>query len=62
MVVRLTETGLDLIQAVFPRHAAIAAETFSVLESNELATLGRLLKKVGIANAAPPGKDDRRRS
>jgi len=60
IVVRLTEEGFDLIQALFPVHAAVAAETFSVLESNELVTLGKLLKKVGIANAAPPETDYRR--
>ena len=58
--VKLTEKGLDLIQALFPRHAAAAAETFSVLESNELATLGKLLKKIGKANATPPETDNRR--
>ena len=52
MSVKLTERGLDLIQALFPTHAAVAAETFAVLESNELATLGKLLKKIGKANAA----------
>ena len=62
MVVKLTEKGLDLIQALFPRHATVAAETFAVLESNELTTLGKLLKKIGKANAAPPETDNRRTS
>ncbi len=52
--------GLDLIQALFPKHAAVAEETFSVLESNELATLGKLLKKIGKANAVLPETDNRR--
>jgi MarR family 2-MHQ and catechol resistance regulon transcriptional repressor len=58
--VKLTEKGLGLIQALFPAHAAVAVETFSVLESNELATLGKLLKKIGKANATPPETDNRR--
>ena len=60
MLVKLTGKGLDLIQALFPKHAAVAAETFAVLESDELATLGKLLKKIGKANAAPPEADNRR--
>lgn len=60
MVVNLTEKGLDLIQALFPKHAAVAEETFSVLESNDLATLGKLLKKIGKANSALPETDNRR--
>lgn len=62
MLLKLTEKGFDLIQALFPIHAAVAVETFSVLESNELATLGKLLKKIGKANAALPEKDNRRTS
>ena len=62
MSVKLTEKGLDLIQALFPTHAAVAAETFKALESNELATLGKLLKKIGKANAAPPETGNRRTS
>ena len=60
MSVTLTQKGLDLIQTLFPTHAAVASETFSVLESNELAILGKLLKKIGKANAIPPEKDNRR--
>jgi len=62
MLLKLTEKGLDLIQALFPKHAAVAAETFAVLESNELVTLGKLLKKIGKANAAQPVTDKRRTS
>lgn len=62
MLVKLTEKGSDLIQALFPTHAAVAVETFAVLKSNELATLGKLLKKIGKANAVPPETDNRRTS
>jgi len=62
MVVKLTEKGLNMIQTLFPKHAAVAAETFSVLESNELATLGKLLKKIGKSNQSPPETDNWRTS
>jgi len=52
MSVKLTKSGLDLIQALFPLHAERAEKTFAVLQAEELETLGRLLKKVGKANAA----------
>ena len=58
--VKLTEKGLGLIQALFPEHVAVAAETFAVLKSKELATLDKLLKKIGKANATPPETDNRR--
>ena len=60
ILVNLTERGLDLIQALFPKHAAVAAETFAALESDELATLGELLKKIGKSKAALPEADNRR--
>lgn len=60
MLVKLTEKGLELIQALFPTHAAVAEKTFAVLESNEIATLGKLLKKIGKANAASQRTDNRR--
>jgi len=59
MLLKLTEKGFDLIQALFPTHAAVATKTFSVLESSELVTLGKLLKKIGKANAAAPETDNR---
>lgn len=62
MLLKLTEKGWDLIQTLFPKHTTMAAETFAVLESNELAILGKLLKKIGKANAAPPATDKRRSS
>jgi len=48
--VQLTESGLDLIQALFPIHAERAEKTFAVLPAEELEILGRLLKKVGKTN------------
>jgi MarR family 2-MHQ and catechol resistance regulon transcriptional repressor len=45
--VRLTKEGEDLICRVFPRHAKIAEQVFSVLDADELEQLGFLMKKLG---------------
>ncbi len=45
--VTLTREGFDMIDAIFPGHAEIAREVFSVLNRSEMATLGNLLKKLG---------------
>lgn len=49
VTVKLTDTGKDMIQAVFPHHTNEAATIFSALEPQELDHLGRLLKKLGTA-------------
>ena len=56
MTVKLTQAGFDLINTLFPTHAAIAEQTFAVMAPGELLTLGNLLKKVGKANAAAGGR------
>jgi MarR family transcriptional regulator, 2-MHQ and catechol-resistance regulon repressor len=48
---KLTEKGFDLINTIFPIHAKIAEQAFSVMNTTELATFGNLLKKIGKANA-----------
>jgi MarR family 2-MHQ and catechol resistance regulon transcriptional repressor len=48
--VRLTPGGRKLIQRLFPRHAKIAEQVFSVLNAEEIQTLGALLKKLGAAS------------
>lgn len=45
--VELTEAGRDLIQAVFPAHAADIAAAMSGLDPAELAQLDHLLRKLG---------------
>ena len=45
--IHLTSKGQDLISRVFPFHAAIAEEVFSVLDRHEQEQLGTLLKKLG---------------
>jgi MarR family transcriptional regulator, 2-MHQ and catechol-resistance regulon repressor len=52
MTVKLTQAGFALIRTLFPIHAEIAEQTFAVMNTSELLTLGELLKKVGKANAA----------
>jgi MarR family 2-MHQ and catechol resistance regulon transcriptional repressor len=49
--VELTPAGFALIDTVFPTHAEIAEQAFAVMDPGELLTLGKLLKKVGKANA-----------
>ncbi len=52
IVVELTESGLELISAIFPRHAQVIAEEMSVLTPEEQQQLGALCKKLGIGNTA----------
>ena len=47
MRVKLTDTGRDLIQRIFPGHAKGALAVFSVLSAEERHALGKLLKKLG---------------
>lgn len=47
IVVELTESGLELIRAIFPRHAQVIAEEMSVLTPEEQKQLGALCKKLG---------------
>ena len=51
MNVTLTPKGVRLVSRVFPRHAVIAEQAFSMLSATELKHLGRLTKKLGKANA-----------
>jgi MarR family 2-MHQ and catechol resistance regulon transcriptional repressor len=50
MKVRLTESGYELIEKIFPDHSKIAHKVFSVLEPEEQNSLSLLLKKLGKAN------------
>ncbi|MCF6246523.1 MAG: MarR family transcriptional regulator [Desulfobacula sp.] len=50
MTVVLTESGLKLIEKIFPVHSKTAFKVFSVLEPEEQSTLGVLLKKLGRRN------------
>lgn len=52
IVVELTESGLELISAIFPRHAQVIAEEMSVLTPEEQQQLGALCKKLGKGNTA----------
>lgn len=48
--IRLTAKGKRLIKRIFPRHAQIAQQVFSVLSKDEIKQLGGLLKKLGKAD------------
>lgn len=49
--VQLTVAGRRLIRSLFPRHAANVAAAFSALTPAEQETLGKLSKKLGLAQA-----------
>lgn len=49
--IHLTEEGRRLIGDIFPEHVQKITETFDALDDEELETLGRLCKKLGLANA-----------
>jgi MarR family 2-MHQ and catechol resistance regulon transcriptional repressor len=51
--VRLTERGRQLIEAVFPIHAAVITEEMGYLDDRELELLGRLCRKLGLKEEAP---------
>lgn len=50
-MVSLTSKGKELIQTIFPCHAANAETVFNVLSIEEQKTLGALLKKLGKSNS-----------
>ena len=50
MTVKLTASGHQLIEEIFPIHSKIAQKVFSVLEPEEQNSLSLLLKKLGKAN------------
>ena len=45
-LVRLTETGQSLMEEIFPTHAQIITDSFSMLTDDELTTLQHVLKKL----------------
>ena len=47
----LTVTGQQLIDEIFPMHAAAVAEEFSILSPEEQRELSRLLRKLGKQGA-----------
>ena len=49
--IHLTAEGETLIQEVFPEHVETIVDTFDALDAEEVEELGRLCKKLGIANA-----------
>ncbi len=49
--VQLTVAGRRLIRSLFPRHAANVAAAFAALTPAEQETLGKLTKKLGLAQA-----------
>ena len=56
--VALTAEGQKAIESLFPCHARDIAAAMSGLAPEELAQLGTLLRRLGLAAAAPIGEDD----
>jgi MarR family 2-MHQ and catechol resistance regulon transcriptional repressor len=48
-IVHLTDKGYNLINKIFPPHAAVIAHDLAVLTAAEQDTLGRLCKKLGLS-------------
>lgn len=51
--IRLTEHGRQLIETIFPIHAALVTEEMGYLDDQELEILGRLCRKLGLREEAP---------
>jgi MarR family 2-MHQ and catechol resistance regulon transcriptional repressor len=51
-IVHLTDKGYNLINKIFPPHAAVIAEDLGVLTAAEQDALGRLCKKLGLSGEA----------
>jgi MarR family 2-MHQ and catechol resistance regulon transcriptional repressor len=49
--IHLTAEGEDVISDLFPKHVQNIMATFDALEDEEIEELGRLCKKLGLANA-----------
>lgn len=50
--VHLTDEGKELISDLFPEHVQNIVRTFGALDEDEIEELGRLCKKLGVANAS----------
>ncbi len=48
-IVHLTDKGYNLINKIFPPHAALIAKDLGVLTAAEQETFGRLCKKLGLS-------------
>jgi len=48
-IVHLTDKGYNLINNIFPPHAAVIAKYLGILTAAEQDALGRLCKKLGLA-------------
>jgi MarR family 2-MHQ and catechol resistance regulon transcriptional repressor len=55
-IVRLTPAGEALIREIFPRQVEAIVQEFSMLTAEEQKELGRLCKKLGMAEKISIGK------
>lgn len=59
VLVQLTGAGEALVASLFPKHARRVAQAFEALDPDELDTLGRLCRELGLAQAEPAGRPGR---
>jgi MarR family transcriptional regulator, 2-MHQ and catechol-resistance regulon repressor len=62
ITIELTPAGREMIERVFPAHAAHIREEMSVLTPAEQAELGRLCRKLGLGEDCPMQKDEEARA
>jgi len=58
--VSLTAEGRDLVEGLLPAHVAGVVDGFAVLSAEEQATLAALCRRLGLAQRAPGGGQERR--
>ncbi len=51
-ITSLTQSGKDHVQSFFPQHVRRLTSVMSVLDADELVELGRLCRKLGLAQMA----------
>jgi len=59
VLVQLTDAGEALVASLFPDHARRVEQAFEALDPDELDTLGRLCRELGLAQAVPGDRTGR---
>ncbi len=57
VTVELSDRGRELIETIFPRHSGTIVAALSVLDRQEQEELGRLCRKLGLANRSGRGQE-----
>ena len=59
VLVQLTDAGEALVASLFPEHARRVEQAFEALDPDEVDTLGRLCRELGLAQAVPGDRTGR---